>query len=753
MSSHVAGGAVGIDNSAARDLQDRLRRRRALGKDPVCWAGAVLGLGWLVGYAVLIVLGGESTGLRRLVSDGAYLVPIIAAATIGIRAARRAQGPARAMWRILAVANTAWLVAELVRFGYPLLGDGGRPPFPSWVDALSLTAVSLAIPAILLGFRHAGSLRQVRGLLDAGLIVTAIAAVGWHLLIAPRLSGPADPGVFVTAAYPLLDLVLLACLVSVGVAGHRMVPYSVLLVGLAYCFAAASGAMLNYLVATGQPGNSGWGSLGWQAQAVLLCLAALVSLRHHEDPATVQKLDRGFTVLPVLLAAAASVSLVLVDRSATGAVQSSTLILSGVLLGGLLLRQVLFGWDRDRRTRHLQSALDQQEKAAVTDGLTTLYNRRFLLEMLKLEADRSSRAQRPLSLAVIDLDHFKRVNDTHGHPVGDLVLVQAANQIRQVSRSSDIVARYGGEEFVILLPDTDETEAFELGERIRRALHRTPLRSPRGDDIRMTGSVGVATARVDPGTGMLNTERLVAEADRALYQAKAQGRDRTIVAGRLNADEGASTVALPYALLWIADRIDSALGSHEHSTAVERWTRLLGRRLGLNGAALGRLAAAGRLHDIGKATVDEAILRKAGQLEPEEWDQLRCHCEEGGRLLRDLGHSDLAPLVEAHHERYDGSGYPHGMAGRTIPFESRIIAVCDSWAAMRVNRAYATAKTVAEARREIEKGRGTQFDPEIADAFLALVNAGLIDEPRPLSNAPEDAPVEVAPDHGLTHAA
>jgi HD-GYP domain-containing protein (c-di-GMP phosphodiesterase class II) len=203
---------------------------------------------------------------------------------------------------------------------------------------------------------------------------------------------------------------------------------------------------------------------------------------------------------------------------------------------------------------------------------------------------------------------------------------------------------------------------------------------------------------------------------------------------------------LPPALVWLADQIDAKLSPEEHSTAVARWALLTGERLGLDAATLRRAAAAGRLHDIGKIHVDGSILAKPGHPNEEEWQQLRRHPDEGGRLLIEFGaRPDLAPLVAAHHERFDGRGYPRGLAGEEIPIEARVIAVCDSWAAMRSHRSYARGLTVAEARVQIERGRGGQFDPAVADAFLALVDEGAIDELAPLPPRRPERPAAVLP--------
>jgi diguanylate cyclase (GGDEF)-like protein len=739
--SEGAHSVVRMGTSAARDLREQEAVHRAVLTDRVCWAAAGCGAAWLALYAVLTGLSAGSPTLEQFVGDGLYLVPIAATTVLALIAGRRVRGPHARMWRLLAASYLALLAGESTWTGYSYLTADGAPQ-PSAADGFYLLSALLLVPAVLIGFGGAGFLRQVRGLLDAALIMVGFGAVGWKVLISPQLDGPPDPAALTSAAYPLLDVVQLACLVAVGLAGHRMVPRSVQLVGWSLAAFALSDICYTYLVVVRSYDGSSWINMGWQAGAVLAGVAALIAIRHPESPARPQPLDRDLTLVPVLLSALATFALVMLDKVSSGTVHGSTLGVAGVMLGGLLVRQYLFTTDRTRLARQLQQAVVEQERLAVTDGLTGLYNRRFLLEMLRLEADRSARTRRPLSLVVIDLDHFKQVNDSLGHPAGDAVLVQAADRIRQVTRVTDIVARYGGEEFVVLLPDTDEEPALELAERIRRSLRRTPIAVPHGRDVTVTGSFGLATAAGDPLTGRIDTERLVADADRALYRAKLQGRDRTVVAGSSAAEAVPEVIDLPAAALLIADRIDAQLSDAEHSTAVQRWCLQVGRRMALSPAELGRVAAAGRLHDIGKASVDEYILGKAGPLTADERAQLRRHSEEGARLLRDLGRcGELAPLVEAHHERYDGTGYPRGLAGDDIPLEARIIAVCDTWAAMRVDRAYAAARPVPQARQEIVDGRGTQFDPQVADVFLELLDAGLIDDPQPLhTTAAQPAP-------------
>ncbi|MFC0531278.1 bifunctional diguanylate cyclase/phosphohydrolase [Phytohabitans kaempferiae] len=683
---------------------------------------------WLALYALLTALSQGSEPLGRFVANVVYVVPLVLLAPLSYAAARRARGRLRRAWALLTVANVLWLVGELIWSAYAYLRPGGVPS-PSVADAFYLTSYAAALPAIAIGFGGTWAQRQVRCLLDAALVTLGVGAVGWALVIGPLFPGAPKAAAVIAFTQPLVSVAIVTVLVAAGLCGHRAVPPSFLLAGAGFAVAALTDAGYAYLVSTHSYGDASWVNLGWQLEAVLLCLAAAVAARRPEGEPQVRQLDRDLAVLPAAVAVLSIVGIATADRLSDGRLTLSTLVISVLLVSGLLLRQVLVTRDRTRLAEALDTALREQERLAVTDGLTGLHNRRFFQEMLRLEAERAERDGAPLSIVIVDLDRFKKVNDTCGHPAGDRVLTEVADRIRRAVRPNDLVARYGGEEFVCLLPGAGEETALEVAEQVRRALSRSPFAVPGGREVRLTASLGVASAGTRGGRPHGDLEGLIHDADGALYRARTRGRDQVAAASRL-ADLALDTDPdLPPALVWLADQIDAKLGSHEHSTAVSRWALLTGARLGLHQAALRRTAAAARLHDIGKINVDDAILTKPGRLSQAEWDVLRRHPQEGARLLTELSdRADLAPLVGAHHERFDGAGYPQGLRGEGIPIEARIIAVCDSWAAMRADRAYAAARSETEARHQIERGRGTQFDPEVVDAFLALLDGGAIDE-------------------------
>jgi two-component system cell cycle response regulator len=185
----------------------------------------------------------------------------------------------------------------------------------------------------------------------------------------------------------------------------------------------------------------------------------------------------------------------------------------------------------DQKNRELEVANKRLRKLSITDGLTGLYNHRHVHELLRDEFERSRRSEEPLAVCMLDLDRFKAVNDTYGHPTGDVILYETARILDETAREIDMVGRYGGEEFIAILPNTDEDEAGRFAERVRRAVEEYLFRDEE-NEIRMTCSLGVASF---PARGVDEPEELLKKADEALYQAKGSGRNRVVRASAMDA--------------------------------------------------------------------------------------------------------------------------------------------------------------------------------------------------------------------------
>jgi diguanylate cyclase (GGDEF)-like protein/putative nucleotidyltransferase with HDIG domain len=367
--------------------------------------------------------------------------------------------------------------------------------------------------------------------------------------------------------------------------------------------------------------------------------------------------------------------------------------------------------------------------AARTDALTGLHNRRAFEEQIGLEVERARRGLRSLSVIIADLDEFKRFNDRHGHSAGDAALVRIAETLGSAKRQIDSVARTGGEEFALILPDTSETGALLVAERVRAAVERDFA----GQLEELTLSLGVACY---PEHGTTADELLVA-ADQAMYAAKQLGRNRAVIFS----DQIASVVAPAESrqtasaevhlatLLSLAEALDLRdTGTADHSQTVGRYSEATARELGLPPARVRRVRIAGILHDIGKIGIPDAVLRKPGALDELEWAQMRRHPEIGAGILGSKDFEDVRSWVLAHHEQPDGRGYPLGLAGDDIPLEARILAVADAYEAMTADRVYKPSIGSEEAGSELRRCAGTQFDAAVVEAFLSALDR---EETRP----------------------
>ncbi len=314
----------------------------------------------------------------------------------------------------------------------------------------------------------------------------------------------------------------------------------------------------------------------------------------------------------------------------------------------------------------------ETHNAATVDRLTGVPNRQALLGALFNEVERASRYNRPLSVAFVDIDHFKSVNDTYGHAAGDIVLRAVAQTIRANLRATDLVGRYGGEEFMLLLTETSPDEGALLTEKIRNLILRQRFPVEGNPNLAVTISIGVAG-----GVGHnLRVDALVRDADAAMYSAKSLGRNQTYVfeepdedsrvprapisaAGRATANEvgriarEAMTAALTSAIV--------ALPGHrgQPSAVISSIVMALARQLDLPEAEVERLRIAAILHDVGKIAVPEEVLEKRGTLTSEEWRTVVQHPRIGQVILEQAAAlKDAVPIILHHHERYSGHGYP-----------------------------------------------------------------------------------------------
>ena len=386
----------------------------------------------------------------------------------------------------------------------------------------------------------------------------------------------------------------------------------------------------------------------------------------------------------------------------------------------------------ERAFNGVSEHLRETHDAATTDRLTQVWNRGTLLSSLFHEIERAVRHHRPLSVAFVDLDHFKDINDTYGHSVGDEVLREVAMLFRDNIRVNDVIGRYGGEEFMLILPESSPEEAAEVAEKLRLLVQRREFKVDAPMPLRVTISIGIAG-----GQGMtLRPETLIQWADQAMYSAKSLGRNQTYLfrepdedarivgapvsrAGRARALEVAAVArrAAEIALTEVVDPLPHYRG--KPSSLIATISVALATDLGLPVSEVERIRVASLLHDIGKIAVPEHILEKPAPLDDAEWSFVRQHPRIGQLILDESGGlREAGKIILHHHERFSGHGYPHGLRGRAIPLGSRIVAIADAYDAMVRDRPYKTAVSHEQALSELRRCSGTQFDPELIGVFL-----------------------------------
>lgn len=394
---------------------------------------------------------------------------------------------------------------------------------------------------------------------------------------------------------------------------------------------------------------------------------------------------------------------------------------------------------------------------AITDPLTTLYNRRYFEEFIEKEAVRALRVNQPFTLIGIDLDYLKQINDKYGHSYGDLAIKTVADVLKINARSIDIAARMGGEEFNVLLPGVDSKGGIIAAERIRSAIAECKL-----DQIgQITASIGVATFMEHSN----KIDELLELTDQAMYSAKRNGRNRVELAAPITetswlevamntfmdilskkripvpealaddmykklsveADEKLNPKQMLYSVADMLAKTYNPLHANGLTRLKIILTTNLAKSFDLQKEEIDRLRVATLLYDIGNLMLPRDLLQKAEPLTEEEKEKIKSHPVIAAReILRPISDiQDIIPIIEHHHENWDGSGYPGKVSGKDIPLSSQIILIADAYFALIESRPYRKALTPQEAIEVIKNDSNKKWNPDLVKQFTKIIENDL----------------------------
>lgn len=708
---------------------------------PRVYRRAAIRLGAWLGFVVIAVvyLGADYLPLPALakfvVSEIAYLVPLLLTVGTGIMAVRASGGGLESrFWRLLTGTNAVLLISELYYgFWIIFIDIKGPPPVYAPFQVLHIAAIVFFIAMVMsmTKFRNASLMQRLRYYTDfaaTAVILFGVFFVLTELLLAP-IATKLTPATHVWAAiYPTFGVIILigVALTLVGFKVTRWRSWEKAVAGAIAFYGVGVVTWPLWLAAAVDGLHSlqrGVLDLLLLLGLYLLVVATAYRLTAAEDawplrPAPLfqpARSRRRILVMPVAMLVLMPVAAWRSFSSPPGSLMYWVFLAVTTMMAILVVSCSAIVAVENGYLMH----------GSETDTLSGLFNHRFFYERLAVEIEIAQRYGENLTVLVLDIDDFDVVNNLHGHPAGDDLLRSVAGCLRSVCRETDTVCRLGGDEFAVLLPKTTPLEALGLCLKIEPLIRALDA----GEGSCVTVSMGIAAYPAHAG----DADDLAAKAQGALYWAKHHGKDQAIVfdpdvVTELDADdrirviEEQTHLGTVRALAAAVDARDPAMQFHSRNVAA--LAVVVARELGMSSERVLLIEKAALLHDIGKIGVTDDVLTKPGPLTDEETAHVREHSVLGERILMATTLVEILPWIRHHHERWDGGGYPDGIAAVAIPLEARVLAVCDSYDAMVNERPYRHARSRAEAMRELVECKGTQFDPAVVDVFLRMLGDG-----------------------------
>lgn len=682
----------------------------------------------IVSYGALLFILKPGERVSDIILRTLYIIPVIGSVIACLWASRKTLSYKR-LWRLMSLGMFFWMAGELIFLGYVTKYGVANVPSPTLADVFSIAYVPIILGVMFSLGRMRRPFDNEKKQFLANVIMLALAAflLCYKFLLIPQWFANPDMSVVqktYAIAYPMFDWIVI---VSLLLASHRLqgshIEGWIVLLISAFSFSIIAD-MTFYMFGNERNPYTTWALM---CTAILIVMSAIdevtgaiIGIRSSWRT-NISKLQdaqaltqRPWRTIMVQFIASVIIPIVWLAYSYDGS--KSEIPVLAVATTAILMLLIY-------RNHLLISANAILFAKSLRDALTGLNNHRYFQEALNKAIVNADKTSKPVSLIIIDIDDFSQVNNLYGHSFGDKVLATMGGAILSKIGEDVEACRLSGDEIGIVLPGTDWAEAFVVAESIRQTVNKALKAAFSDKSIGMSMGVSVYPKLAKDKDELFNT------AVGALYWVKMHGKNKTLVydiniVKALSADERAKR-AEEAALIDMVRSLALAVDARDpytrlHSKRVSEMAAKLAKFIGLDDKRVAKIEIAGMLHDIGKIGIPDNILNKPSKLTQEEMDVVKNHPTLSAQIINSTSLKDVVSSVKAHHERWDGRGYPYNLEGEEIPLEARIIAIADTFDAMVSDRPYRKALAVKDALSEIERCAGTQFDPVLAKQFILM---------------------------------